>query len=141
MSGILSKGITLNSYTVPVDVDVDVPIADLQEIPDLGASIEKVEVTVLADGSKKYIQGIKEYSDLEFIFLYDNGVNGCYRTIKDFEDVGLVTLWKVIFPDTTEFKFSASVSTVIAGASVGDALTFTAMFTLASEIEVVNPTV
>lgn len=141
MSGILSKGITLNSYTVPVDEDVDVPIANLQEIPDLGASVEKVEVTVLADGSKKYIQGIKEYSDLEFIFLYDNGVSGCYRTIKDFEDAEAITLWKVIFPDTTEFKFSASVSTVIAGASVGDALTFTAMFTLASEIEIVNPVV
>ena len=140
MSGILSKGISFNSYTVLVDVETVVPIGNLQEIPDLGSSVDKVEVTTLADGSKKYISGIKEYGDLDFIFLYDNTIStGNYGVLKTFEDAGLVTLWKVVFPDSTEFNFSASVSTIIAGAKVGDALTFTASFTLASEIEVIDP--
>ena len=140
MSGILSKGISFNSYTVALDIETVVPIPNCQEIPELGSKVDKVEVTVLADGSKKYISGIREYGDLDFVFLYDNTVTtGNYRVLKAFEDAGLVTLWKVIFPDGTEFNFSASVVCSIASAKVGDALTFAASFTLASEITIVNP--
>jgi ribosomal protein L19 len=136
MSGILSKGIVLNS----MEASVATPITDVQEIPDLGATVEKVETTTLADGSKKYIQGIKEYSDLEFVLLYDNsGATSNYRVLKAFEDAGVEDTFQVELPDGTTFDFSATVTTVIAGASVGDALTFTAMFTLSSEIVVSNP--
>ena len=136
MAGILSKGIVLNHMLATVAT----PIANVQEIPDLGGSVEKVEVTTLADGSKKYIAGIKEYGDLEFVLLYDNAdVTSNYRVIKGFEDLGTSDTFQVALPDGTTFDFSATVTTVIAGASVGDALTFTAMFTLSSDIVVNNP--
>ena len=136
MSGILSKGIVLNHMVI----DVATPIANIQEIPDLGGSVDKVEVTTLADGSKKYIAGIKEYGDLEFILLYDNtDASSNYRVLKGFEDLEVADTFQVVLPDETTFDFTASVSTKIAGAKVGDALTFSAMFTLNSDIVVTNP--
>ena len=136
MSGVLSKGIVLNHMVATVAT----PIADVQEVPDLGGSVDKVEVTTLADGSKKYIAGIKEYGDLEFIFLYDNtDASSNYRVLKGFEDLEVADTFQVVLPDETTFDFTASVSTNIAGAKVGDALTFSAMFTLNSDIVVTNP--
>ena len=71
MAGLLSKGITMGydktgagtSYT-------DLPL--LMEVPEIGGTSEKVDVTVLSDAVKKYIDGIKDYGDLAFKFLYDN---------------------------------------------------------------------
>ena len=136
MGGILSKGIILNHMVATVAT----PIANIQEIPDLGGSVDKVEVTTLADGSKKYIAGIKEYGDLEFILLYDNtDASSNYRVLKGYEDLEVADTFQVVLPDETTFDFTASVSTIIAGAKVGDALTFSAMFTLNSDIVVTNP--
>lgn len=135
-TGILSKGITL-SYK---NSEVWVEIPDLQEIPDLGGDVDTVEVTTLADGAKRYINGIKDYGDLAFVFLYDNSTaTSNYRVIRGLEDTGAITEWKVSFPDETEFAFTGSVVTKIAGAGVGDALTFTATITLNSDIKVTNP--
>ena len=136
MSGILSKGIVLNRMVATVAT----PIANIQEIPDLGGSVDKVEVTTLTDGSKRYIAGIKEYGDLEFTLLYDNtDATSNYRVLKGFEDLEVADTFQVVLPDETTFDFTASVSTKIAGAKVGDALTFSAMFTLNSDIVVTNP--
>lgn len=136
MAGILTKGIKLsykkqNSYE---------EILNLQECPDLGGTAEKVDVTVLADGNKKYINGIKDYGDLAFKFLYDNsGATSNYRIVRGLEEAGNVVDWKVTFPDNTEFAFSGEVTTSIDGASVNNAITFTATINLNSDITVTNP--
>ena len=138
MSGVLSKGIVLSHMVATVAT----PIDNLQEIPELGGTVDKVEVTTLADGSKKYIAGIKDYGDLEFTLLYDNSlVTSNYRVLKGLEDTGIVEEFTIDFPDETIFTFSASVMTTINSAKVGDALTFTAAFTLSTEIVVTDPTV
>ena len=136
MSGILSKGIVLNHMVLTVAT----PIANVQEVPELGAKVDKIEVTTLADGSKKYIAGLKEYGDLEFTLLYDNsGATSNYRVLKGYEVLGTVDTFQVVLPDGTKFDFSATVVCSINSAKVGDALTFTASFTLNSDIVVVNP--
>ena len=136
MSGVLSKGIVLNHMVLTVAT----AIANLQEVPELGAKVDKVEVTTLADGSKKYIAGIKEYGDLDFTLLYDNsGATSNYRVLKGYEALEVPDTFQVVFPDGTAFNFTASVVCSIASAKVGDALTFTASFTLNSDIVVVNP--
>ena len=102
-TGILSKGITL-SYKKETQFVV---IPDLQEVPDLGGSAEKVDVTTLADGNYKYINGIKDFGDLEFKFLYSNsGTESNYRICRGLEEAGKVVEWKVSFPDGTSFEFS-----------------------------------
>jgi len=138
MSGLLSKGIKFNHMVATVATE----IKDLQEIPDLGGKADKVEVTSLADDSKKYIAGIKDFGDLEFVFLYDNSlVTSNYRVLKAIEKAGTIDTFQVSFPDGTKFDFSASVMTTIAGVKPGDPLTFTAALTLNSEIEVTDPVV
>lgn len=136
-TGILSKGITIAYKNASNYVN----IPDLQEIPDLGGDVETVEVTTLADGSKRYIKGIKDYGDLEFTFLYDNSsASSNYRILRGLEEADEINEWKVTFPDDTEFTFSGSVVTTITGAGVGDAIAFKATITLNSDIAVKNPT-
>lgn len=136
MAGVLSKGITL-SYKKDAAYIV---IPNLQECPELGGTAEKVDVTTLADGNMKYINGVKDFGDLAFKFLYDNsGAESNYRIVRGIEETGGVADWKVTFPDGTEFIFSGEVTTAIDSAAVNAALTFTANVTLNSDIEVTNP--
>ena len=137
MAGILSKDITL-SYKKDSEYVV---IPNLQEVPELGGSAEKVDVTTLADGNYTYINGIKDLGDLAFKFLYDNsGAESNYRICRGLEEAGEFVDWKVTFPDGTEFNFSGEASTAIDSASVNSALTFMLNITLNSDIAVTNPT-
>lgn len=137
-NGVLTHGITLSyktgsgsTYTV---------LSDLQEIPDIGADIDNVEVTTLDDAARRYRRGLKDYGDLEFTFLYDNSESSSsYRIIRGLEDADTVADWKVSFPDETEFTFSGMVSTKVSGAGVGDVVTFTAVISLSTDITVTNP--
>ena len=136
MAGILSKGITLSYKKESEYVKID----NLQEIPDLGGTAEKVDVTTLEDGNRKYINGVKDFGDLAFTFLYDNsGETSNYRIIRGLEDAGAMVEWQVEFPDRTKFNFSGEVATAIGNGSVNNALTFTATITLNSDISVVHP--
>lgn len=138
MAGILSKDITL-SYKKD---EAFVVIPNLQEMPELGGPADRVDVTTLADGNYKYINGIKDYGELAFTFLYDNsGAESNYRVVRGLEEAGEVVEWKITFPDTTEFVFSGEVSTAINSAGVNAALTFSANITLNSDIAVTHPTV
>ena len=60
----------VNSLKVKVSVDGK-EIKGVTDIPALGATPEKIDVTTLADSERKYIPGIKDYGDLEFSVLYD----------------------------------------------------------------------
>ena len=136
-TGILSKGITL-SYKKNADYVV---IPDLQEVPDVGGPADKVDVTTLADGNYRYINGIKDFGDLAFKFLYDNaGETSNYRICRGLEEAEQVVDWKMDFPDGTSFAFKGEPSTTIDGQSVNSAITFTLNITLNSEITVSNPT-
>ena len=138
MSGILSKGIKLGYSKNGTTTYTDIP--DLQECPQLGGAAEKVEVTVLSDANKRYINGVKDFGELAFKFLYDNsGETSNYRVVKGLENSEKITNWQVTFPDGTKFAFTGQVSTQIDSAAVNAALTFTATITLNSEITVTNP--
>lgn len=140
MAGILSKGITLSMSTSESGTYTVIP--NLQEIPDLGGDVDQVDVTTLADGSYKYINGIKNYGALDFTFLYDNSSSTSnYRVLKDAE--GDVCYFKVEFPDAittsgngTTFSFQAIPHVKINGAGVNAALQFTCSLALQSEITI-----
>lgn len=136
MAGILSKGITL-SYKLS---DSYVEIPNLQEVPEIGGPADRVDVTTLADANYKYINGIKNYGELAFTFLYDNSTETSnYRVVRGLEEAGDVVEWKLDFPDGTAFEFSGEVSTAINSAGVNAAITFAANITLNSDIEVTHP--
>lgn len=132
-TGILSKGITL---TVGATV-----LTDLQEMPEIGGSPEQVEVTTLDDSAKRNINGIKDYGDLVFKFLYDNTAESSYRVLQGLEASETLNSCVLELPDKTKFAFDGYVSVKIDSAAVNDALTFTATFTLNSDIDITHPTV
>lgn len=113
---------------------------NLQEIPEIGGTPEKLDVTVLKDTCKKYINGIKDYGDLAFKFLYDNSSDTAdYRVLRAYEESGETVQFKVEFPDGTAFGFSGQVSTKINSAGVNAPLTFTATIALSTDITVTHP--
>ena len=146
MAGLLSKGIKFYTGTASQDSSTGVwtfsnytEVLNLQSIPSLGGDVDKVDVTVLADESRHYINGIKDYGDLEFGFLYDNSAaTSNYRALKALEGAGAKAV-KVELPDTTTFEFAADISVSLDEAEVNAALTFTCSCGLQSDIEVTNP--
>lgn len=133
-NGVLSKGITL---TVGAS-----PVPDLQAIPDLGGDVDKIEITTLADGSVRTMNGIKDYGDLEFTFLYDTEVaDSGYRQLHALEEAASVDEYVIELADGTTFTFSGQVSTNIVGVGVNEALTFTAMISLTTAIAIDIPVV
>ena len=124
---ILSKGIKLSYSSTGTESYTD--LTDLLEIPSLGGSIDKVDVTTLADASKKYINGIKDYGDLAFKFNYAKEqfttLNGLTGSVN----------FKVTLPDTTTATFSGEPSVSLEGVGVGAAMTYTLNISLDSDIE------
>ena len=123
---ILSKGIKLSYSSTGTDSYTD--LTDLLEIPSLGGSVDKVDVTTLADASKKYINGIKDYGDLAFKFNYAkeqfNTLNGLTGSIH----------FKVTLPDNVTATFSGEPSVSLEGVGVGAAMTYTLNISLDSDI-------
>ncbi|ATP40699.1 phage tail protein [Solibacillus sp. R5-41] len=137
MAGLLSKDTTLSykksgsTYTV---------LEHLMEVPEMGGDPEKVEVTTLSDGVKKYINGVKDLGDLTFKFLYDNDTaDSNFRVLKGLQDANTAAEFKVEYPDGTGHEFSAFVNVKMDAAAVNAAMTFTVGMSLQSDITVTNP--
>lgn len=132
VKGLLTKGITLSKGGTV--------LPGLQEVPEIGSTPEKVEVTTLDDSAKRHIPGLDDYGDLAFKFLYDNGAESAFRTLSAAQKAGTTDEYTVTFPDKTTFKFNATVAVKMDAAQVNNPLTFTATLTLNSDITVTNPT-
>ena len=134
--GLLTKDITL-SYKKNSSYEV---LDGLQEVPSLGGTPDKVEVTTLSDGSRRYIKGIKDYGDLTFKFLYQNDTETSnFRVLRGLEESGKIVEWKVNFPDGTGFEFSGECTVAPSDGAVNAAITFNLTISLNSDITVTNP--
>lgn len=112
----------------------------LMEVPEIGGDAEKIEVTVLTDKNKKYIPGISDLGDLDFIFLYDNElVTSNYRVLKGLQDGNTKCTYKIEYPDGSGHTFDAFVSVKVGGGGVNAAKTLTASMFLQSDIADINP--
>lgn len=133
----LSKGITFSIKASTGETYTE--IVGLTECPNMGATYEKVDVTSLKDGTRRYIAGVGDFGSLDFKFLYDNsGTNSNYRQLKAIED-GESHSYKVEFPDGTSFTFSGEIHNTIQAAIVNAPLYFVASVALNSDIAVENP--
>jgi hypothetical protein len=138
MSGVLSKDTKLSYEKTPPGTFSVIDL--LMEVPELGGDPEKVDVTTLADGVKKYIPGVKDLGDLAFKFLYDNSsATSNYRVLRGLQDAGKAVKFKVEYPDGTTHGFTAFVNVKMDSAAVNAAMTFTAGMSLQSDIAVTNP--
>lgn len=148
MAKILSQGINL-SIKNGTGTDFTV-IPGLLEVPDIGGTTEKIDVTTLADTSRQYINGIKDYGELTFKFIYDglccDGNPGNSEKISNYQYLYSVfdqsgnepNRWKIEYNGTPTRKFSFTFdgygSLTMDAMSVNSALTFTLTITLASDI-------
>lgn len=125
---ILSKNIKLSYATSSTGTFTD--LNDMLEIPALGGSPEKVDVTCLADSCRHYIKGIIDYGDLQFKFNYVKAqFDALYAACGDDP-----LFWKVTLPDNTVATFSGEGSVAIEGVGVNAAITYTLSIALDSDI-------
>ena len=116
----------------------DTELKDLLSTPDLGVGdAEKIEVTNLADDTRRYINGLKDIGDsLEFEFNYVAGEGESYAKLAKAQDAKEVHTFKVELPDGLSFAFEAMASVKITGAAVGEQVKFTLNLTPYSAITV-----
>lgn len=108
-------------------------LPNLQSTPELGGTPEKIDVTTLEDSVRQYINGVKDYGDLEFTFLYDGDKSdSAFKTLKAAE--GTPDTYTLELPDGTSFSWMADVSVRMSGIEVNGALTFIASFAMQSEV-------
>ncbi len=120
---LLSKGTTLKLDNTLIQ--------GLKSTGEISESVEKIEVTTLADSATKYISGIKSYGDaISFSCMYDKTE---YMKVRDMQDDAEHTA-VVTYPDGLTVTFKAYVSTTLGGAEVNSALEYTIELTPASEI-------
>ena len=121
--------------SVGIKISVDSKeIAGLTDIPDMGAAPEKLDVTTLADEYRQYINGVKDFGDLEFTFIYESGEGGNYAQLAAMEGKG-VKECIVTFPDNSTFTFEGDISVRIVGVGVNAVITFVMSVALQSEIK------
>lgn len=117
----------------------------LQSTPDMGGDPEKVDVTNLADGAKRYIPGVKDYGDLDFTFFYnddednpavsESDVAAAYSTLRALQTADTTVWLKLLYPDGTGYLWSSKVSVKRSAAEVNAALKFTLRSTPLTELE------
>lgn len=109
---VISKGIKLYYG--------DTELTNLQEIPELGGEVEKIEITTLADAAHMYCDGILNYGDsLAFKFLYEEAQFTTLNGLKESQE------WKVELPDGATCSFGGTCSVKLDGVGVNTALTYT----------------
>lgn len=132
-TGLLTKDIKLSWKASSEGTYAE--LLDLQECPELGGAADKVDVTTLADGNYRYINGIKDFGDLDFTFLYSKER---YKEVQD-NLIDKDIFYEVEFPDGVKFDFKGQASSATSAAAVNGALQFTLSITLNSDISVVFP--
>lgn len=130
---VISKGITL-SYKNSTVSDFKV-LTDLQEIPELGGDVDKIEITTLADAAHMYTNGIKNYGDsVAFKFLY------AQAQFNELSAIDEECEWKVTIADGvagaagTTCTFSGTPSVKLDGVGVNAALTYSLNVAPSSEM-------
>lgn len=115
---VISKGIKLSYKGDETGVDF-IALTNLQEIPELGGDVDKIEITTLADEAHMYTNGIKNYGDsITFKFLYEKEQFTLLNGLKDEQ------AWKVELSDATSCTFNGVPSVKLDAVGVNAALTY-----------------
>ena len=138
-TGLASVGVTLG-YSSTIPATTYTILDGLQEVPEIGGKVDKIDVTTLADTQKRYIQGLSDPGDLAFKFLYANGATtDAFRVLKGFETSRALTAFQVTFPDGMKIAFTAYVQVSVDAVKTGESIGFTANLIINSEFAITNP--
>ena len=141
---LLSKGIYLEiceEETVSVSSKFK-RLYGLSSVPDIGGDPEKVDVTNLADGNRRYISGIVDYGDLEFGFFYNSDdttsetdILNSYSELRKLQNTGKSIWYRLVYPDNTGHQWKGGVNVKRSAAEVNAALSFTLTTSLETAME------
>lgn len=148
---LISKGIRLEICEDSSKADAKWQnLYGLKSVPDIGGSVEQIEVTNLADANKRYINGISDFGELEFGFFYNKEttedtaeaaqVKNTYKLLRNYEKARKIISFRLIYPDNEGFQWNGTVSTVRTAAEVNAALEFTLKSGVSSEMKDVTVT-
>ena len=132
----LTGGATTAFPTFDTETD-EIPY--LMEVPELGKTVEKIDITTLSDSVKRYLPGTKDYGDLVFKFLYDNSDSTAnYAILRELDEDGEIAAFRLEYPDKdhTAHEFYAIPSVKMDAGALNGALTFSATMLLQSDIEI-----
>ena len=139
-SGLLTNNSSV-SFKIGASANPSDVIPGLQSIPSLGGDIEQIDITCLSDTSFHYMNGLRDYGDFEFTFLYipksemGTGATGSnYEKVKGFED-GNSKYIDITIGDGTVFHLQGTVAASLNEAGVNEAFTFTVKIGLSADIE------
>lgn len=128
MAGILTKDMAL---AVTPKEGTKKTLTNLMEVPELGNNApEKIDITVLTDGVKKSMSGLKDSAqDLAFKFLYEEA------QFIELDGIKETATWEVAIPQSAvKATFSGTPSVKLGSAAPNGALTYTLNISVESEI-------
>ena len=114
----------------------------LKEVPEFGATPEKIDITALDDKVKMYDLGIADYGDVVFKFNYDNSSeNSSYRILREALKDNATVSFQYTLSDGSKFTFDSQGSLKLGAGAVNGVMEFTVTLSIQSEIEIVDPAV
>ena len=138
-SGLLTNNSSV-SFKIGASSSPSTVIPGLQSIPSLGGDIEQIDITCLSDTSFHYMNGLRDYGDLEFTFLYipksemgQSATQSNYQLARSFED-GNSKYIDITIGDGTVFHLAGTVTASLNEAGVNEAFTFTITVGLSADI-------
>lgn len=129
-----SKGCKLSVGPDPVSPATDVTykkLYGLYNIPEMGGTPERIDVTNLEDGHKRSILGISDVGDLTFGFFATKDeidtttqIRDTWNILQGYETAGTVLNWKLEYPDGNGYTWKGTCSVRRAAVAVNNAIQF-----------------
>ena len=117
----------------------------LNGFPDMGGEPEKVDITNMRDGNKRYTSGLTDTGNLSFDFYYNRAkdaetttggitmVNNAFAAMKAQE--GNLLNWKLTYPDGSSYSWTGKPTVYISSGSVGAPISFKLSVSVESKLD------
>ena len=108
----------------------------LQNIPDLGGTPNKIDVTCLDDDVTKSIPGIQELGDMAFTFFNDNSEGSAETVLFQAYNTDKLKVhdFELVLSNGVKYTFSGQIALVQKGGGINTAATFDLNVYLTTEI-------
>ena len=108
----------------------------LQNIPDLGGTPNKIDVTCLDDDVTKSIPGIQELGDMAFTFFNDNSEGSAEKVLFQAYNTDKLKVhdFELVLSNGVKYTFSGQIALVQKGGGINTAATFDLNVYLTTEI-------
>lgn len=136
----LANGILLGVKFPQAEDFVDLP--GLKTVPDMNNEKEKIENTPIAATTKRYENGIGDYGDLEYTFVYEGDrEDTTYRMLREYADSNTALEFRETWTDGMKLTYKAEPSIGFKrGGGANTVIDLVVKMALQSDITVIDPT-